>query len=403
MSSEELTGVAQRVLEESLGVQSGESFLFFTDFNSPWEERFAQMVERRRFLHALYEAFVEVSSEFGSGKHDKYQSTSRHGGEPGENVWRLAFGETIYGRLLENDLLWKLKGEVDLTVEEEEKIDGWLRDHEGEIVRCVAAYPWYSITHTRFTRLLRKTGCRIASMPMLTQSVLEGPMRANWEEVAMTTQRVYDGLLRCSHLHLTCPAGTDLTVEIGAPELIHKDTGLLRDRGALGNLPGGEAYLVPKAGSASGVLVFTSGPERPKVASTTAVIEDGQVAFFRNETEYSQLLEEKFQRDFRFRHFAEVGIGTNPLARDVSSMIEGEKIQGTVHVALGDDKSMGGQTEASEHWDHILVGVSLSGKIENWGQDGFYCRRSIVPLSAKSSLVAYCALDKDGPGSGTCG
>jgi aminopeptidase len=379
MSSDELTRVAQRVLGESLGVKGGEGFSFFTDFNSPWEERFAQMVERRRFLHSLYEAFVEVSSGLGNGKHDKYQSTTRHGGEPGENVWRLAFGETIYGRLLENDLLWKLKGEVDLTALEEEKIDAWLGEYESEIVRCVAAFPWYSITHTRFTRLLRKTGCRIASMPMLTQSVLEGPMRANWDDVAKTTQRVYDGLLRCSHLHLTCPAGTDLTVEIGAPELVHKDTGLLRDWGALGNLPAGEAYLVPKAGSASGTLVLTSGPERPQVTPTVAAIEDGQVAFFKNETEYSQLLEEKFQRDFRFRHFAEVGIGTNPLAKDVSSMIEGEKIQGTVHVALGDDKSMGGQTEASEHWDHILVGVSLEGRLRSGGRIEFIKNGVLLP------------------------
>jgi aminopeptidase len=379
MSSEELTRVAKRVLGESLGVQKDENYLFCTDFNSPSEERFTQLVERRKFLHAVYEAFVEISSEFGNGKHDKYQSTTRHGGEPGENVWRLAFGETIYGKLLENDLLWKLKGEVDLSEREDAIIDIWFREYEDEIVRCVAAFPWYSMTHTRFTRLLRKTGCRIASMPMLTQSVLEGPMRANWQEVASTTQRVYERLLQCSHLQLTCPAGTDLTVEIGAPELIHKDTGLLRDRGALGNLPAGEAYLVPKAGSACGKLVFTSGPERPEVAATVAVVEDGQVAFFKNETDYSRLLEEKFQRDFRFRHIAELGIGTNPLARDVSSMIEGEKIQGTAHVALGDDKSMGGQTEASEHWDHIFVRVSLEGKLKNGGKTEFIRDGVLLP------------------------
>jgi len=371
MTPAELLEVARRVLSESLAVQGGESYLFFTDFNSPWEERFSQMVERRKFLHALYEAFVEVSGGFGSARHDKYQSTTRHGGEPGENVWRLAFGETLYGRLLENDLLWKLKGEVDLTSEETAMIDLWLRQYENEIVRCVAAFPWYSMTHTRFTRLLVKSGCRVASMPMLTQSVLEGPMRADWQEVAVTTQRVYERLLACSELRLTCPAGTDLVVEIGAHELVHKDTGLLRERGALGNLPAGEAYLVPKAGSAAGTIVFTSGPERPEVAATVAIVENGQVAYFKNDTEYSRLLEERFQRDFYFRHVAELGIGTNPLARDVGSMIEGEKIQGTVHVALGDDKSMGGDIEASEHWDHILVGVSLTGTLRTGGQTVF--------------------------------
>lgn len=365
MSAEELRDVARRVSEESLGVQEGEAYLFFTDFNSPWEERFGEMVQRRRFLHALYEAFVEATACYHSRKHDKYQSTTRHGGEPGENVWRLAFGESIYGRLLENDLLWKLKGEVDLSTSEVGMINAWLRECEAEVVRCVVAFPWYSMTHTRFTRLLRRTGCRIASMPLMTQSVLEGPMRADWNEVAATTRRVYERLLRCSHLHLTCPAGTDLTMEVGARTVIHQDTGILRERGALGNLPAGEAYLVPKAGSAAGTVVFTSGPERPQVAATVAVVENGRVAYFRNETEYSNVLEQKFQRDFHFRHIAELGIGTNPLARDVSSMIEGEKIQGTVHVALGDDLSMGGENEAAEHWDHILVNVTLEGRGRN--------------------------------------
>jgi hypothetical protein len=368
MDQSGLREVAYSVLGESLGLCEGEIYLFFTDFNSPWEERFQQMVERRRFLHALYEAFVDAGSEFPGGRHDKYQSTLRHGGEPGENVWRLAFGEKFYGRLLEHDLLWKLKGEVELTSEENERIERWLTEAEGESARCAVGFPWYSMTHTRFTRLLRKTGCRIASMPMLTRMVLEGPMRAKWSEVAATTQRVYEVLRGCCELHLSCPEGTDLRMELGAEPVVHRDTGLLRERGALGNLPAGEAYLVPSIGTARGVVVFTSGPDLPRVEPTAAVIEGGKVAYFANDTEYGRLLEQKFHRDFYFRHVAELGVGTNPLARDVSSMIEGEKIRGTVHVALGDDRSIGGENEAAERWAHVLVGVTLEGRLKVGGK-----------------------------------
>jgi aminopeptidase len=371
MANINLKYTARRVLAESLGVTTKERLLFFSDFTSPHEERYALLVERRRFLHELYEAFSEVGGDLCQIRYDKYESTGKHGGEPRENVWRLAFGESIYGRLLDHDLLWKLKGEVDLTSEEASVIEEWLKEFAGEVVDAVAAFPWYSMTHTRFTRLLRGTGCRIASMPLLTKSVVEGPMAADWNEVAATTQKVYDALLECRRLHLTCPAGTDLSLEIGPPAWVHKDTGLLRQRGSLGNLPAGEAYMVPAVGSTTGTIVFTSAPERPEVEPTAAVVENGKVAFFRETTDYSQILEERFQRDFRFRHVAELGIGTNPQAKDVSSMIEGEKIQGTVHIALGDDKSMGGSNEATEHWDHILVGVTLEGVRKDGGKITF--------------------------------
>ena len=111
--------------------------------------------------------------------------------------------------------------------------------------------------------------------------------------------------------------------------------------------------------------MFTSGPDRPTVDPTKVVVEKGTVSYCDNQTSYGKFLEGKFSGDFRMRHVAEFGIGTNPLAEDVGSMIEGEKIQGTVHVALGDDKAMGGDNEATEHWDHVLTDVTLKARLRN--------------------------------------
>jgi leucyl aminopeptidase (aminopeptidase T) len=202
---------------------------------------------------------------------------------------------------------------------------------------------------------------------MLTQSILDGPMRASWAEVAATTRRVQEVVAAARALTVTCPFGTDFRVGVGRRELIHEDTGLLRHRGALGNLPAGEAYFVPEAESAEGVLVFRSGPDRPVVEPTEVVVERGKVSYCPRETPYSRFLEAKFDRDYKMRHVAELGIGTNPLARDVGSMIEGEKIQGTAHVALGDDKAMGGDNEATEHWDHVLEHVSVGAEMKGGG------------------------------------
>jgi len=54
-------------------------------------------------------------------------------------------------------------------------------------------------------------------------------------------------------------------------------------------------------------------------------------------------------------NLAELGIGTNVGVTDlVGSVLLDEKAAGTVHLAVGDDASIGGDTEAPVHLDGIL-------------------------------------------------
>ncbi len=351
--------VIGRILEQNLRMRADEKYLFFTDSNSRWEENFDTMVERRKFLHSFYAAFDCWSEKYPNRLCDKYQSTERHGAEPGPNVWRLALGKESYAKMVRMDYFWRLKEGAELSETEWREVHELIEARTDQVVDCVIAFPWFSTTHTRFRSLLNHYGCRYVSMPMLTARVMGGPMLADWNEVAATTEGVFRILRETRRLRMICPAGSKLTMEVGGEELIHKDAGDFGEAGAVGNLPAGEAYLVPRAGTAKGQVAFTSAPEMPSIATTVALIEDGRIAGFESETEYATILEQKFLRDFEMRNLAELGIGTNPLARDVSSMIEGEKIQGTVHIALGDDKAMGGDVEATEHLDHIIKQPTL--------------------------------------------
>ena len=52
---------------------------------------------------------------------------------------------------------------------------------------------------------------------------------------------------------------------------------------------------------------------------------------------------------------AELGIGTNPAVTElVGSVLLDEKAGGTVHIALGDDAGIGGDTDAPIHADGVL-------------------------------------------------
>lgn len=54
-------------------------------------------------------------------------------------------------------------------------------------------------------------------------------------------------------------------------------------------------------------------------------------------------------------NLAELGIGTNVAVTDlVGSVLLDEKAGGTVHIAIGDNAGIGGETEAPIHLDGIL-------------------------------------------------
>ncbi len=78
-------------------------------------------------------------------------------------------------------------------------------------------------------------------------------------------------------------------------------------------------------------------------------------------------------KDKNAKNVAELGIGTNEKAKLGSSLLEVEKVLGTVHVAFGDSLSLGGKVSAPIHVD----GVALEPTMEIDGatiiRNGAFC------------------------------
>ena len=64
-------------------------------------------------------------------------------------------------------------------------------------------------------------------------------------------------------------------------------------------------------------------------------------------------------------HTAELGVGTNDAAKIIGNILEDEKVMGTVHIALGNNMSMGGTFDVPIHLDGIIKDptLELDGKV----------------------------------------
>jgi aminopeptidase len=59
------------------------------------------------------------------------------------------------------------------------------------------------------------------------------------------------------------------------------------------------------------------------------------------------------------RTVAEFGIGTNDRARLTGVILEDEKVMGTIHIAFGDNKSMGGSVRVASHLDGLVTAPTV--------------------------------------------
>jgi leucyl aminopeptidase (aminopeptidase T) len=135
--------------------------------------------------------------------------------------------------------------------------------------------------------------------------------------------------------------------------------------GAWGNVPSGETYIAPIEGSAEGSVVINGslpglvvGPGQEMVLHfqwgrlTRTEPADGPATRHLYQT---QIERAKAMGDLNWSNLAEIGIGLNPAAQDLTgNMLCDEKAAGTAHIALGSSAFMGGMVTASIHCDLVI-------------------------------------------------
>ena len=155
-----------------------------------------------------------------------------------------------------------------------------------------------------------------------------------------------------------------------------KATGIYRNPGEGGNLPGSEAYIAPNGSKVNGIIAV-DGSIRTK--NDTLLVKSPVKLEVKNGiiTKVGETHEgKKLQSTLLWAHnkaknpqgvwrISEFGIGLNKKAKIIGSTIIDEKAYGTAHFAIGSNSWFGGEIKSIIHLDQVIrdPSIKIDGKL----------------------------------------
>jgi len=212
-----------------------------------------------------------------------------------------------------------------------------------------------SLTHTDARRNACAAGARVGTMPGITSEIMARCLSADLQQIISTTQKVFKSLEYTQIVRVTSELGTDIILPKGDRKAL-PSTGLIAESGQGGNLPSGEVYFAPLEGATNGVIYFDGSiagigmldsPVKVVVENGFAIIIEG----LEQAEQFKNTLESVGGDAFAI---AEFGFGTNYKAEIRGIILEDEKVLGSIHIAFGNNKSMGGTITVPLHIDGLV-------------------------------------------------
>lgn len=219
-----------------------------------------------------------------------------------------------------------------------------------------------SLTHTESVREAMKNGARIANLRNFTEDMMvNGGINADYQQVRRVSEQLAEILSKANKIKLTAPLGTDLTMWAEGRKAIAQ-TGFVTRPGMLSGLPDGESTLAPLEGMSEGVIIS------PYIADQLGMItepfhmeiKNGRICGItggKEAGELKKLLESKDEAGYNAA--SQFALGTNPACRIIPNTREVGKKLGTAHIAIGDNRSLGGKSCSSFHIDFVFLNPTI--------------------------------------------
>jgi aminopeptidase len=190
------------------------------------------------------------------------------------------------------------------------------------------------------------------------EDFLYGAVLIDWDELARKMERIAERFDAADTVRIVGHE-TDLLFSLAGRE------GKVDALGA--NMPGGEVFYSPVEDSAEGVITYSEYPAcyiGHEVGGVRFRFESGRIVDASADSDEEFLLG-VLDTDEGARRLGEFGIGCNPgIQRHMKNTLFDEKIEGTVHLAIGTAfPQIGGKNRSAIHWD-MVKDLRKGGRIE---------------------------------------
>jgi len=221
-----------------------------------------------------------------------------------------------------------------------------------------------SLTHTRARINATARGARIATMPTITEDIANRCLDIDYAALEKESNRVYDILKNAGEVRVTTDLGTDVVFTVGKSGFFGQNGGSFDRPGAYGNLPEGEVAFAPETAEGACVIDACFADLGLLRSPVTFRIKGGMVTDIEGPS--AEAIRKRLDRVGPMAYkVAELGIGLNPKAKIIGNILEDEKVIGTVHVAVGNNLSFGGDNDVPLHLDGVITlpTVTADGKV----------------------------------------
>ncbi len=218
----------------------------------------------------------------------------------------------------------------------------------------------YAITHTKARLDASKRGARTIILRGITEdSMIHGAMLADYNEVSATSNKLAARLGQAKKIRLFTDSGTDVTFMVEGRKGLALG-GIATEPGTFTSLPSGEAAIAPLEGKTQGRIIIDFAMDGIGLLSQPIQLEvvDGKAISIQGGKE-AQELKKLLEVDEDASNIAEFAIGTNPKSRMKGNMAEDKILRGCVHMAVGDNHTIGGKLHSNVHLDGVILNPTI--------------------------------------------
>jgi len=185
---------------------------------------------------------------------------------------------------------------------------------------------------------------RVASMPLVTQSMEETGLSADHRQIAAICAKLAPLFERANAIEVAFSTGHTCSFDISDKQLAFQDNGLLHPNVSdytlrMRNLPSGEVCVCPNEADDS----LTAG-EIPAVfddETIVFIVKNNQIIDVKGDGPSAEKMRQRFDQEPALRNIAEVAIGCNDKAAVTGNVLEDEKAG--FHWAYGRSDHLGGK------------------------------------------------------------